>query len=136
MFVVMVVGAFFFFLMIRRPPRSNRTDTLFPYTTLFRSRHQGAVARYAAAKTWDEDALTGLIEAAGGKALLLVLDGVQDPPNLGACLRRAAAPGATPSAIPQPKAVQDNAHVRKPSAGAGDSARRVSVTLHKHHSRS
>src|SRR3546814_12914696 len=29
---------YFFFLMIRRPPRSTRTDTLFPYTTLFRSR--------------------------------------------------------------------------------------------------
>src|SRR3546814_16245433 len=28
---------FFFFFMIRRPPRSTRTDTLFPYTTLFRS---------------------------------------------------------------------------------------------------
>src|SRR3546814_14413026 len=31
-----------FFLMIRRPPRSTRTDTLFPYTTLFRSREVGA----------------------------------------------------------------------------------------------
>src|SRR3546814_20850020 len=30
----------FFFLMIRRPPRSTRTDTLFPYTTLFRSTHK------------------------------------------------------------------------------------------------
>src|SRR3546814_6767705 len=30
----------FFFLMIRRPPRSTRTDTLFPYTTLFRSHEQ------------------------------------------------------------------------------------------------
>src|SRR3546814_19404317 len=30
----------FFFLMIRRPPRSTRTDTLFPYTTLFRSRER------------------------------------------------------------------------------------------------
>src|SRR3546814_1760097 len=30
---------FVFFLMIRRPPRSTRTDTLFPYTTLFRSHH-------------------------------------------------------------------------------------------------
>src|SRR3546814_6720825 len=30
----------FFFLMIRRPPRSTRTDTLFPYTTLFRSPHR------------------------------------------------------------------------------------------------
>src|SRR3546814_20505191 len=32
--------SFCFFLMIRRPPRSTRTDTLFPYTTLFRSRLQ------------------------------------------------------------------------------------------------
>src|SRR3546814_14971297 len=35
--VVVILYAFFFFLMIRRPPRSTRTDTLFPYTTLFRS---------------------------------------------------------------------------------------------------
>src|SRR3546814_12662249 len=33
----MYVCRFFFFLMLRRPPRSTRTDTLFPYTTLFRS---------------------------------------------------------------------------------------------------
>src|SRR3546814_14375617 len=33
-----VVSVFVFFLMIRRPPRSTRTDTLFPYTTLFRSK--------------------------------------------------------------------------------------------------
>src|SRR3546814_16385162 len=32
-----------FFLMIRRPPRSTRTDTLFPYTTLFRSRERPCV---------------------------------------------------------------------------------------------
>src|SRR3546814_16599943 len=35
----------FFFLMIRRPPRSTRTDTLFPYTTLFRSTWAGAISR-------------------------------------------------------------------------------------------
>src|SRR3546814_20663200 len=35
----------FFFLMIRRPPRSTRTDTLFPYTTLFRSPRKVRVAR-------------------------------------------------------------------------------------------
>src|SRR3546814_17577136 len=35
----------FFFLMIRRPPRSTRTDTLFPYTTLFRSPLLLAIAR-------------------------------------------------------------------------------------------
>src|SRR3546814_12305742 len=36
---------FFFFLMIRRPPRSTRTDTLFPYTTLFRSTPTCGAAR-------------------------------------------------------------------------------------------
>src|SRR3546814_18104179 len=44
----------FFFLMIRRPPRSTRTDTLFPYTTLFRSQaiitHAEAEARALLAK--------------------------------------------------------------------------------------
>src|SRR3546814_7146425 len=37
MFVLFMYCLMFFFLMIRRPPRSTRTDTLFPYTTLFRS---------------------------------------------------------------------------------------------------
>src|SRR3546814_15013342 len=37
--VSVVTCLFIFFLMIRRPPRSTRTDTLFPYTTLFRSLH-------------------------------------------------------------------------------------------------
>lgn len=83
-------------------------------------RHQGAVARYAAAKTWDENELPELVEAAQGRALILVLDGVQDPHNLGACLRSAAAAGATAVVIPKDKAVQVNATVRKTSAGAAD----------------
>src|SRR3546814_15092881 len=37
-----MVCSFIFFLMKRRPPRSTRTDTLFPYTTLFRSRFAGS----------------------------------------------------------------------------------------------
>src|SRR3546814_13008394 len=46
---MLLLSFFFFFLMIRRPPRSTRTDTLFPYTTLFRSRtvqqpHQHQIA--------------------------------------------------------------------------------------------
>ena len=83
-------------------------------------RHQGAAARYAAARTHDEGDLGGLVEAAGGRALLLVLDGVQDPHNLGACLRSAAAAGATAVVIPKDKAVQVTATVRKTSAGAAD----------------
>src|SRR3546814_12740027 len=38
---IVVLCIVFFFLMIRRPPRSTRTDTLFPYTTLFRSLRGG-----------------------------------------------------------------------------------------------
>src|SRR3546814_20273155 len=50
----------FFFLMIRRPPRSTRTDTLFPYTTLFRSR---VVAEHHAA-----DAAVGIAQQRAGPA--------------------------------------------------------------------
>src|SRR3546814_10883643 len=42
---------FFFFLMIRRPPRSTRTDTLFPYTTLFRS-PAGLHASNRSSRSW------------------------------------------------------------------------------------
>ncbi|MCM2338014.1 MAG: 23S rRNA (guanosine(2251)-2'-O)-methyltransferase RlmB [Lysobacter sp.] len=91
-------------------------------------RHQGVVARYAAAKTYGENDLEGLVEAAEGRALLLVLDGVQDPHNLGACLRSAAAAGATAVIIPKDKSVQVNATVRKTSAGAADSIPVVPVT--------
>lgn len=91
-------------------------------------RHQGVAARYAAAKTWSEDELEGLIEAAEGKALLLVLDGVQDPHNLGACLRSAAAAGVTAVVIPKDKSVGITATVRKTSAGAADTIPVVQVT--------
>ncbi len=91
-------------------------------------RHQGVAARYAAAKTWDENELAGLVEVAEGKALLLVLDGVQDPHNLGACLRSAAAAGATAVVIPKDKSATVNATVRKTSAGAADRLPVVAVT--------
>ena len=84
------------------------------------SRHQGVVARYEAARMWDEHELPDLIEQAEGRALVLVLDGVQDPHNLGACLRSAAAAAVTAVVIPRDKAVQVNATVRKTSAGAAD----------------
>src|SRR3546814_14517752 len=53
----------FFFLMIRRPPRSTRTDTLFPYTTLFRSVvHDRRVERFIAVALRGRDIV---FEAAG-----------------------------------------------------------------------
>jgi 23S rRNA (guanosine2251-2'-O)-methyltransferase len=91
-------------------------------------RHQGVAARYVAAKTWSEAELPGLVEAAEGRALLLVLDGVQDPHNLGACLRSAAAAGVTAVVIPKDKSATVNATVRKTSAGAADLLPVVAVT--------
>src|SRR3546814_11716191 len=52
--------SFFFFLMIRRPPRSTRTDTLFPYTTLFRS-----TGRTLTGRRWS-DGLHQAVEAKEG----------------------------------------------------------------------
>ncbi|MDD0927729.1 23S rRNA (guanosine(2251)-2'-O)-methyltransferase RlmB [Xylella fastidiosa subsp. multiplex] len=83
-------------------------------------RHQGVAARYAAVRLWEEHDLKDLVDAAGGQALLLVLDGVQDPHNLGACLRSAAAAGVTAVIIPKDKSVGINATVRKTSSGAAD----------------
>lgn len=91
-------------------------------------RHQGVAARYEAAKTLDERDLKGLIESAEGRALVLVLDGVQDPHNLGACLRSAAAANATAVIIPKDKAVGITATVRKTSAGAADRIPLLQVT--------
>src|SRR3546814_5459692 len=50
----------FFFLMIRRPPRSTRTDTLFPYTTLFRSVYRLSDAQAQAILDLRLHRLTGL----------------------------------------------------------------------------
>jgi len=83
-------------------------------------RHQGVAARYAAAKLRTADELDSLIEAANGHALIVVLDGVQDPHNLGACLRSAAAAGVTAVIIPHDRSAPVNATVRKTSVGAAD----------------
>ena len=90
-------------------------------------RHQGIVAHYAAVRSFDEDDLETLVEAAENP-LFLILDGVQDPHNLGACLRSAAAAGVTAVVIPKDKSAPVNATVRKTSAGAADRIAVVRVT--------
>jgi 23S rRNA (guanosine2251-2'-O)-methyltransferase len=91
-------------------------------------RHQGAVARYQGAPGVEESDLPRLLEEAGQHALILVLDGVQDPHNLGACLRSAAAAGVTAVLIPKDRAASLNATVRKTSSGAADRVPVVRVT--------
>lgn len=85
------------------------------------SRHQGVVARIiVAAEARDEGALKERFPCVEGAAFLLVLDGVQDPHNLGACLRSAAAAGAHGVIIPRDRAVGLTPVVRKVAAGAAD----------------
>lgn len=92
------------------------------------ARHQGIVANYEAPPARSEHDLAALLEAAAGKALVLVLDGVTDPHNLGACLRSAAAAGATAVVVPKDRAVGITPVVRRASAGAVDRVPLVEVT--------
>lgn len=84
------------------------------------ARHQGVVAEFLPRPAVDEAALADLIAKAGEKALVLMLDGVQDPHNLGACLRTAAAAGATAVVIPKDRAVGLTPAARRAAAGAAE----------------
>jgi 23S rRNA (guanosine2251-2'-O)-methyltransferase len=92
------------------------------------ARHQGIVARYKRQAALDEDDLAKLIEQAGSDALFLILDGVTDPHNLGACLRSAEAAGVTAVVIPKDKAATITPVVQRASAGAADRVPLVRVT--------
>lgn len=85
-----------------------------------RARHQGVAANYETPEPLSEHDLPALIENAGHDALFLVLDGVTDPHNLGACLRSAAAAGITAVIVPKDRAVGITPVVRRASAGAAD----------------
>ena len=89
--------------------------------------HQGAVAEVRPLEPWSEDDLLDALREAAAP-LLLVLDGVQDPHNLGACLRTADACGALAVVVPRDRAAQVNATVRKVAAGAAETTPVVAVT--------
>jgi len=89
-------------------------------------RHQGVVARVDAvfkARTIDE-----VLEDVQGAPLLLVLDGVTDPHNLGACLRVADGAGAHAVIAPKDHAVGVNATVAKVASGAAETVPYLMVT--------
>jgi 23S rRNA (guanosine2251-2'-O)-methyltransferase len=91
------------------------------------ARHQGIAARYRATGGSATLDLDGLLAAAGDSALLLVLDGVQDPHNLGACLRSADAAGADAVIVPRRRAVGLTPAVRKAACGAAERVPLVTV---------
>lgn len=82
--------------------------------------HQGAVARCVPRQTMPENQLADFVTAIDDKPLLLLLDGVTDPHNLGACLRSAEAAGAHAVIIPKDKSADITALVRKIASGAAE----------------
>lgn len=105
--------------------RAVSADALQRATAL--ERHQGVAAHYRAPAALDENDLDDLLDRTP-LPLLLVLDGVQDPHNLGACLRSAAAAGATAVIVPRDRAAGVTPVVHKASAGAVDRVALVQVT--------
>jgi 23S rRNA (guanosine2251-2'-O)-methyltransferase len=82
-------------------------------------RHQGVLAQVHLTDVLGEGTLDALLDAAE-TPLLLVLDGVQDPHNLGACLRTAEAAGATAVIVPRDRAAGLSPTVRKVACGAAE----------------
>jgi len=89
--------------------------------------HQGVVAEILSLPPWTEDDLLAAL-AHAKEPLLLALDGVQDPHNLGACVRTADACGALAVVVPKDRAAQLTATVRKVAAGAAETTPVVAVT--------
>jgi 23S rRNA (guanosine2251-2'-O)-methyltransferase len=93
-------------------------------------RHQGVVARVTPLKTSHslDDVLDAVEDEGRGPALVLVLDGVTDPHNLGACLRTADGAGAHAVVAPKDHAVGLNATVAKVASGAAETVPYLMVT--------
>lgn len=104
---------------------------------LVSGRHQGVVAETLdepvhgdidAANLWQEADLLRFVENSAGPCLLLVLDGVTDPHNLGACLRSADAAGVHAVVVPKDKSADLSPVVRKVACGAAEVVPFVRVT--------
>jgi len=90
--------------------------------------HQGVVAETGEANNVSEHELTGFIEQLEHPAFLLILDGIQDPHNLGACIRSADAAGVDAVILPRDRSAPMNATVRKVACGAAEVVPVVRVT--------
>lgn len=90
-------------------------------------RHQGACLQVRPMNALGEGALDELLDRDPAPALLLVLDGVQDPHNLGACLRTADAVGASAVIVPRDRAAGLSPTVRKVASGAAETMPLIQV---------
>ncbi len=89
--------------------------------------HQGVAAAVRPQKPWDEHDLEAHLSQIG-QPLLLVLDGVTDPHNLGACLRTADAAGVHAVILPKDRSATVDGVARKVAAGAAEFVPIASVT--------
>jgi len=90
--------------------------------------HQGVVAAVRPLPPWTDDELLAGVDRWTEPPFLLVLDGVTDPHNLGACLRTAEAAGVHAVVIPRDRSATVDGVVRKVAAGAAESVPVASVT--------
>lgn len=90
--------------------------------------HQGIAALCAKARTYDEADLNALLDELKEPPFLLILDGVQDPHNLGACFRSADAAGVHAVIAPKDKAVGITPVVSKVACGATETVPFIQVT--------
>ncbi|RAU17781.1 23S rRNA (guanosine(2251)-2'-O)-methyltransferase RlmB [Nitrincola tibetensis] len=90
--------------------------------------HQGVIAECKPIQTYDESYLTALLAKAPSNPLFLILDGVTDPHNLGACLRTAEAAGVLAVIAPRDKSAPLNATVSKVACGAAEIVPYIQVT--------
>ncbi len=91
-------------------------------------RHQGVVAEYTRAKSYTEHDLYELLEHLDEPAFLLVLDGVTDPHNLGACLRSCDGAGVHAVIVPRDNATGITPTARKVASGAAETVPLITVT--------
>lgn len=91
-------------------------------------KHQGVIALAAAAAAHDEHFLFELLKRTQATPLLLVLDGVTDPHNLGACMRTADAAGVQAVIVPKDNSVGLTETVRKVACGAAETVPLIAVT--------
>ncbi|PID48964.1 MAG: 23S rRNA (guanosine(2251)-2'-O)-methyltransferase RlmB [Proteobacteria bacterium] len=92
------------------------------------ARHQGIVAEYFRGQTYTENDLYDLLDKLQDTPFLLILDGVTDPHNLGACLRTADAVGVQAVIAPKDNAVGLTPTVRKVASGAAETVPFIPVT--------
>lgn len=90
--------------------------------------HQGIVAAVAESREWTEDDLLAQLSSRDKPPFLLVLDGVTDPHNLGACMRTADAVGVQAVIVPKDKSASLTPVARKVACGAAETVPFVRVT--------